>query len=347
MSQVLDKNLNPPFIIAEMSGNHNKSLERALNIVEAAAMAGADAIKLQTYRADTITLNVDNEYFRINDENNLWDGKNLYELYEKAYTPWEWQETIFQKAKELGIIAFSSPFDETAVDFLESIHCPIYKIASFEIIHLPLIKKVAQTKKPMIISTGMASLAEIKEAYNTAKSNGAADITLLKCTSNYPADASDANLTTIKDLQEKFLDCEVGLSDHTQGIGVAVASVGYGATVIEKHFTLKRSDGGVDSAFSIEPEELKNLVKETKKAYKAKGSVSYQRSEKEENSMIFRPSIWVNKDLKAGDVLSKNNIFIRRPANGLSPKYYDEIIGKKVKTDIKYGEPLNKNIIDF
>jgi len=345
MIKILNKNIKSPFIIAEMSGNHNQSLDRALKIVEEAAKAGADAIKLQTYRADTMTLNFDSEYFRINDKNSLWNGRNLYDLYEEAHTPWDWQEKIFQKAKELGIIAFSSPFDETAVDFLESINCPIYKIASFEIVHLPLIKKVAKTKKPMIFSTGMASLEEIELAYKTAKENGASDITILKCTSSYPADASDANLATITDLQKRFPDCKVGLSDHTHGIGVSVASVAYGATVIEKHFTLNRADGGVDSAFSLEPEELKNLVIESKKAYKAKGKISYKRSKKEENSLIFRPSIWASRDIKSGEKFSKDNIIVRRPGYGLGPKYYEEIIDKKIKKDIKFGEPLGKNLI--
>ena len=329
-----------------MSGNHNQSLDRALKIVEEAAKAGADAIKLQTYRADTITLKADNKYFRINDENSLWNGRNLYELYEEAHTPWDWQEKIFKKAKDLGIIAFSSPFDETAVDFLESINCPIYKIASFEIVHLPLIKKVAKTKKPMIFSTGMANLEEIELAYQTAKENGANDITILKCTSSYPADSSDANLATITDLQKRFPDCKVGLSDHTHGIGVSVASVAYGATVIEKHFTLNRADGGVDSEFSLEPDELKNLVIESKKAYKAKGEISYKRSKKEENSLIFRPSIWALKDIKAGEIFSKDNIIIRRPGYGLEPQYYEKIIGKKAENYIKFGEPLGKKLIE-
>ncbi|MBT4922790.1 MAG: pseudaminic acid synthase [Rickettsiales bacterium] len=335
-----------PFIIAEMSGNHNQSLERALALVDAAANAGADAVKLQTYKADTITLNVDNEYFRINDKDSLWKGRNLYDLYDEAHTPWEWHEAIFRRAKELNIIVFSSPFDETAVDFLEELDCPIYKIASFEIVHLPLIAKVAATGKPMIFSTGMSNLDEINTAYNTAKEHGAKDITILKCTSSYPADSSDANLVTIVDLAKRFPDCRVGLSDHTTGIGVAVAAVSYGATVIEKHFTLDRNDGGVDSAFSLEPSELRDLVIETKKAYKARGEVSYVRTSKEEKSLIFRPSIWITKDLKAGDILTKDSLIIRRPSYGINPGKLNDILGKKLKADLKFGEPLTDDNLE-
>jgi pseudaminic acid synthase len=330
---------NKPFIIAEMSGNHNQSLERALAIVEAAAETGADALKIQTYTADTMTLNIENPDFTIGDKESLWQGESLYKLYQKAYTPWEWHKPIFDRARELGMIPFSTPFDETAVDFLEELDVPMYKIASFENNDLPLIKKVASTGKPMIISTGMATVAELDETVRVARESGCKDIILLKCTSTYPASPENSNITTIPHMRELF-DCQVGLSDHTLGTGVAVASVALGATVIEKHFTWSRAEGGVDSAFSMEPKEMKSLVIETERAWYALGKVTYGPTDAEKASMKFRRSIYITKDLKAGDELTKENIRIIRPGYGLKPKYYDQLIGKKVKVDIKAGTPV-------
>ncbi|RQD80972.1 MAG: pseudaminic acid synthase, partial [Methanocalculus sp. MSAO_Arc2] len=287
---------NPPFIIAEMSGNHNHSLDRALAIIEAAAETGAHAIKLQTYTADTITLNVSDGEFFINDEKSLWKGQSLYDLYKQAYTPWEWHEPIMKRAEELGMICFSTPFDETAVDFLETLNVPAYKIASFENNHLPLIRKVAATGKPLIISTGMATIAELDEAVRTARDAGCQDLILLKCTSTYPATPENSNILTIPHMRELF-NCEVGLSDHTLGIGAAVAAVAHGATVIEKHFTLSRADGGVDSAFSMEPSELKMLVEETERAWQSLGGVVYGSMEAEKRSLMFRRSLYVAEDM--------------------------------------------------
>ena len=336
---------NEPFIIAEMSGNHNQSLERALKIVDAAAKSGVDAVKIQTYTADTITIDkADNEFF-ISDKNNLWQGQSLYSLYQKAYTPWEWQEKIFKRCREHGIIGFSTPFDLTAVDFLESIGNPIYKVASFENIDLPLIRKIAKTGKPMIISTGMAKLSEIEETVKTARANGCSDLTLLKCTSSYPASPSEINLRTIPHMKELF-KCKVGLSDHTLGTGVATASIALGATVIEKHFTLSREDGGVDSAFSLEPEEMTQLVRDCKNAWQALGEISYQITESEKKSRVFRRSLYIVEDMKSGDVITEKNMRSIRPGMGLSPKYYDEILGKKVNRDIERGTALTWNMID-
>ena len=333
-----------PFIIAEMSGNHNQSLARALEIVEAAAKAGAHALKLQTYTPDTITLDIRGGEFEIKDPNSLWTGKNLYDLYKEAYTPWEWHKPLFDRANELGMMAFSSPFDETAVDFLESLNVPAYKIASFENNHIPLIKKVASTGKPIIISTGMATIAELDEAVTAARHTGCKDLTLLKCTSTYPATPANSNILTIPHLKQLF-GCEVGLSDHTMGIGVAVASVAHGATVIEKHFTLSRAEGGVDSAFSMEPHELKMLVEETKRAWESLGQVSYGPTEAERESLIFRRSIYVAKDIKAGEVFTKENIRVVRPGLGLAPKYYETILDRLTSADLKKGTPLNWEMI--
>jgi len=310
-----------PFIIAEMSGNHNQSLDRALKIVDAAAKVGAHALKLQTYTADTITLNVKDGEFFINDKENLWKGQSLYKLYEKAYTPWEWHETIIKRANELDLICFSTPFDDTAVDFLEDLDVPAYKIASAEIIHLPLLKKVAATGKPMIISTGMASITEIDEAVRTIRKANCEQIVLLKCTSTYPATPEDSNVLTIPRMRELF-GCEVGLSDHTMGVGAAVAAVAHGATVIEKHFTLRRADGGVDSAFSMEPEEMKQLVVETERAWQSLGKVNYGPTESEKGSVKFRRSLYIAEDMRKGDVLTEKNLRIVRPGLGLPPKYY-------------------------
>jgi len=324
------------FIIAEMSGNHNQSLERALEIVDAAAESGVDAIKIQTYTADTITMR---DVHVINDPNSLWNGRDLYDLYQEAHTPWEWHQAIFNRAKEKNIICFSTPFDETAVDFLESLENPIYKVASFEVNHIPLLKKIAQTGKPVIMSTGASTLQEIEEAVQTLKDNGCADLTLLKCTSTYPATPENTNLLTIPDMKQRF-QCEVGLSDHTLGIGVAVASVALGATVIEKHFCLSRAEGGVDSAFSLEPHEMRSLVEEAQRAYLALGKVTYEIQEAEKNSRTFKRSIYASKDIKTGEPFTTNNIKIIRPAFGMEPKYWDWLLMQKAEKDIKQGEPI-------
>ncbi|MDH4199593.1 MAG: pseudaminic acid synthase [Spirochaetia bacterium] len=329
-----------PFIIAEMSGNHNQSLERALEIVEAAARAGAHAIKLQTYTADTMTIDLDEREFHISDPGNLWTGTSLYKLYGEAYTPWEWHKPIFERAHELGIIAFSTPFDDTAVDFLENLNVPCYKIASFENTDLPLIRRVAATGKPLIISTGMATVAELGETVQTARDSGCKDLILLKCTSTYPSTPENSNILTIPHLRDLFR-CEVGLSDHTMGTAVSVASVALGATVIEKHFTLRRADGGVDSTFSMEPEEMKLLVSETEKVWQALGQISYGPTEAEKKSLQFRRSLYVVKDLKIGDVLTRENIRAIRPGFGMSTKYLEHLMGKKVKQDVKRGTALD------
>ncbi len=334
-------NAHKPFIIAEMSGNHNQSIDRALRIVDAAASCGADAIKLQTYTADTITMK---GAYTINDPNSLWNGKELHDLYKEAYTPWEWHKEIFEHAKSKGILAFSSPFDETAVDFLESLNCPAYKIASFENTHLPLIKKVAQTGKPVIVSTGVSSIAEIDEAVQTLKLNGCKNFALLKCTSTYPASPENTNLLTIPHLRGLH-KCIVGLSDHTMGIGASVAAVALGACIIEKHFTLNRADGGVDSAFSLEPEELKALVVETERAHLALGEVKYGVQTSEEKSRFFKRSIYACEDIAPGEIFSEKNLKIIRPGDGLAPKYWDLIIGHKCKTAIKKGTPITFELI--
>lgn len=333
-----------PFIIAEMSGNHNQSLDRALAIVDAAAKAGAHGLKLQTYTADTMTLDLDRDEFFIDDPNSLWKGRSLHKLYQEAYTPWEWHAPIFERARAHGMIPFSTPFDATAVDFLEQLGVPCYKIASFENTDLPLIRKVAATKKPMIISTGMATAADIDEAVRTARAAGCRDLILLKCTSTYPAAASDTNLMTIPHMRDLF-DCEVGLSDHTFGIGAGVASIALGATVIEKHFTLARADGGVDSTFSMEPAEMAALVVETERAWMALGDVRYGLSEKEKKSLVFRRSLYVAADLAAGDVLTEENLRIIRPGLGLPPKYYETLIGKRVGRAVRKGTPMSWDLL--
>ncbi len=335
---------SPPFIIAEMSGNHNQSLDRALEIVEAAAKTGAHALKIQTYTPDTMTLDLDEREFHISDSKSLWAGTSLYKLYGQAYTPWEWHEPIFKRAKELGIIAFSTPFDDTAVDFLESLDVPCYKIASFENTDLPLIRRVAATGKPMIISTGMASIAELDDTVRAARQAGCKDLVLLKCTSTYPATADNTNILTIPHMRELF-GCEVGLSDHTMGVGVSVASVALGATVIEKHFTLNRADGGVDSTFSMEPSEMAQLVLETQRAWQALGSVSYGATAAEEKSIVFRRSLYVVKDLQAGDVLTKDNVRAIRPGLGLPTKYIAQVLGKTVKRSVQRGTALSWDML--
>lgn len=333
-----------PFIIAEMSGNHNQSLERALAIVDAAAEAGVDALKIQTYTADTMTIDKSDGEFFIADKNSLWQGESLYNLYKKAYTPWEWHKPIFDRCKEKGIIGFSTPFDATSVDFLEELDVQFYKLASFENVDIPLIKKIAQTKKPLIASTGMATLAELDELVRTARDNGCPEITLLKCTSSYPATPEGTNLRTIPHLKQLF-NCEVGLSDHTLGIGAAVASVALGATVIEKHFTLCRAEGGVDSAFSLEPQEMAQLVRECRTALEALGEVHYGVSEQEKKSLQFRRSLYIVEDMKAGDIITDKNMRSIRPGLGLSPLYYEVLLGKKVRYDIKRGTRLSWDLI--
>jgi len=333
-----------PFIIAEMSGNHNQSLERAFEIVDAAAACGAHAIKLQTYTADTLTIDRKEGLFQISDENSLWKGKNLYELYKQAYTPWEWHKPIFERAKKHGMIAFSSPFDETAVDFLEDLNVPVYKIASFENTHWPLLKKVASTGKPVIMSTGISQISDIDESVRVLRENGCKDLVLLKCTSTYPAEPSNTNLMTIPHMSELF-NCHIGLSDHTMGIGASVAAVALGARIIEKHFTLKRSDGGVDSAFSLEPEELKALVIESERAYLSLGNVKYGVQKAEEKSRMFKRSIYTTKDIQVGELLDVSNIRIIRPGDGLAPKYFEEFLGRKINKYIPAGTPLTWDAI--
>jgi pseudaminic acid synthase len=335
---------HPPFIIAEMSGNHNQSLDRALEIVEAAAKTGAHALKIQTYTPDTMTIDLEEREFHISDPRSLWAGTSLYKLYGEAYTPWEWHKPIFDRARELGIIAFSTPFDDTAVDFLESLDVPCYKIASFENTDLPLIRRVAATHKPLIISTGMASIAELDDTVRAARDAGCRDLILLKCTSTYPATAENTNILTIPHLRELF-GCEVGLSDHTMGLGVSVASVAHGAAVIEKHFTLSRADGGVDSTFSMEPAEMAQLVVESERAWQALGQVSYGTTEAEKKSLVFRRSLYVVQDLKAGDVLTKENVRAIRPGLGLATKYLDVVLGKMVSLDVQRGTALGWGLI--
>lgn len=333
-----------PFIIAEMSGNHNQSLDRALEIVDAAAASGAHALKLQTYTADTMTLDISEGEFFIKDPKSLWKGRSLYDLYQEAHTPWEWHKPIFDRCRELGLICFSTPFDDSAVDFLEELDAPCYKIASFENTDIPLIRKVATTGKPLIISTGMATVAELDETVRAARDAGCKDLILLKCTSTYPSTPENTNILTIPNMRELF-GCEVGLSDHTMGVGVAVAAVALGATVIEKHFTLCRADGGIDSAFSLEPEELQALVAETKRAWQAMGSISYGPNEGEKPSLAYRRSLYVVKDMKSGDVFTQDNVRAIRPGYGLPPKYIDIVLGRISAIAIRKGTPVNWELI--
>ncbi len=333
-----------PFVIAEMSGNHNQSLDRALEIVDAAAKAGAHALKIQTYTAETMTLDVDHGEFFISDPGSLWKGKSLFALYQEACTPWEWHKPIFQRCRELGLIAFSTPFDASSIDFLESLGAPCYKIASFENNWPDLIRKVASTGKPVIISTGMASLPELEEAVSAARESGCKELALLKCTSSYPSTPENTNLRTIPDLRRLF-GCEVGLSDHTGGVGAAVASIALGATIIEKHFTLSRADGGVDSAFSLEPEEMRMLVIETERAWQSLGNVFYGPTESEKKSLVFRRSLYISCDLEPGDVLTKDNVRVIRPGLGLPPRDLDRVLGKKLNRKVKKGTPVTWEII--
>jgi pseudaminic acid synthase len=334
----------PPFIIAEMSGNHNQSIDRALAIVEACAEAGAHAIKLQTYTADTMTLDIREGEFVINDPMSLWHGRTLYDLYEEAHTPWEWHKPIFERCRELGIIPFSTPFDQTAVDFLETLDAPCYKVASFENTDLPLIRRIAATGKPIIISTGMASIAELDEIVRTVRAEGCQDFALLKCTSNYPSIPEDSHVATIPHLRDLF-QCQVGLSDHTMGIGVAVASVALGAIMLEKHFTLARADGGVDSAFSLEPDELQNLVTESERAWQSLGQVTYGTQGADMKSKVFRRSLYVIQDMKAGDVFTEKNLRAIRPGFGLPPKEFEFFLGKEINRDVKKGTALSWGLV--
>jgi len=328
-----------PFIIAEMSGNHNQSLDNALELVDAAADSGADAIKIQTYTADTISIK---GVHKIEDPGSLWYGRDLHDLYDEAHTPWEWHSAIFERAKKNKIICFSSPFDETAVDLLESLGNPIYKIASFEINHIPLLRKVAKTKKPVIMSIGASSLSEIEEAVNTLRSEGCGELILLKCTSAYPALHSDANLVTIPHLKNLF-NCEVGLSDHTKGIAAPIVAVGLGAKYIEKHFCLDRSKKGVDSEFSLEPDEFKMLTREVRNAYKTIGVINYGLIDSEKKGDAGKRSIYVSDFIKSGEKITEKNIKIIRPGYGMHPRYFDKVIGKIVLSDLHPGDKLSFN----
>lgn len=332
-----------PFIVAEMSGNHNQSLERALQLVDAVKAAGAHAVKLQTYTADTMTLNIHAGDFLITDKNSLWYGRSLYELYQEASTPWEWHAPIFQRCKELGLVFFSTPFDATAIDFLETLDVPCYKIASQEITDCALIRTAAATGKPLILSTGGATLDEIKEAVAIARNAGCHELVLLKCTSAYPAPAENANLNTIPHIAQNFKTL-VGISDHTLGVGVAIASIALGGCLIEKHFTLSRQDGGVDSAFSLEPEELKALVIESNRAWKSLGKVCYGPTEAERGSLQFRRSLYFVKDLPSGTIITPEHIKVIRPGYGIAPKNYERIIGLKIKKSVKAGDPVRSDI---
>jgi pseudaminic acid synthase len=334
----------PPFVIAEMSGNHNQSLDRALEIVDAAAQAGAHALKIQTYTPDTMTLDIEQGEFIIGNAKSLWKGKSLYQLYAEAHTPWEWHRPIFARCRQRGMIPFSTPFDETAVDFLETLDVCCYKIASFENTDLPLIRKVAATGKPMIISSGMASAGELDETVRAARQAGCRDIVLLKCTSTYPAAPEDTNIRTIPHMRALF-ECEVGLSDHTLGIGTALAAVALGASVIEKHFTLRRADGGVDSAFSLEPDEFSLLVVETERAWKSLGRICYSATEEEKKSLTFRRSLYITKDLDAGGELNSGNVRAIRPGFGLAPKFYDVLLGRRLNQAVKAGTPVSWELL--
>jgi N-acetylneuraminate synthase len=334
----------PPVVVAEISGNHNRSLDRALRIVDAVAKAGAQAVKLQTYTADTMTLPLAEREFFVSDPKNPWTGRSLYDLYQEAHTPWEWHRALFDHCRGHGLLAFSTPFDATAVDFLEELNAPCYKIASFENIDLPLIRRVAATGKPVIISTGMASAVEIAEAVNAAREQGCKELVLLKCTSTYPADPSNSHLKTIPHLSELF-HCPVGLSDHTLGIGAAVAAVALGASLIEKHITLDRKDGGVDASFSLEPDEMARLVSETQRAWESLGCIHYGPTDDESASLQYRRSLYIVKDIRAGEVFSAENIRAIRPGLGLPPKFMELVMGRKASRDIACGTPVSWDLV--
>lgn len=334
---------DPPYIVAEMSGNHNGDLDRAFRILEAAKAAGADAVKLQTYRADTITLDSDRPEFVV--QGGLWDGRRLYELYDEAHTPWDWHAPIFERARALGITVFSAPFDPTAIDLLESLDAPAYKIASPEIVDLPLIRRVARTGKPMIISTGMATLEETEEAVAAARDAGATAIAVLHCVSAYPAPPEEANLASIRDLQRR-LGTVVGLSDHTMDTHIATLAVGMGACLIEKHVTLARADGGVDSAFSLEPDELARLVRDARVAHAAIGAPAYGPTESEKKTLKFRRSLYVVADVRAGEELTEASVRSIRPALGLAPKWLDAVLGRRAARDLMRGEPFAADMVE-
>lgn len=336
---------SPAYIIAEMSGNHNMDFNRAVRIMEAAKESGADAIKIQTYTADTITLNCDSPYFQIT-QGTLWDGRTLHKLYEEAYTPWEWQPKLKEIANEMGLDFFSSPFDGTSVDFLEEMNVPAYKIASFEITDIPLIKKIASLGKPVIISTGIAKLSDIELALETCRQAGNEDVILLKCCSAYPTPYEDINLRTMVSMAETF-NCLTGLSDHTMGSTVAGASVALGGRVVEKHLTLSRAEGGVDSAFSMEPGEFKKMVDDIRIIEKALGKVTYDLTDKQLAEREHCRSLFIAKDMKAGEIFTAENLRSVRPGFGLHTKYYEEILGKKVKKDVALGMPMSWDLIDF
>ncbi|WP_319763608.1 pseudaminic acid synthase [Maridesulfovibrio sp.] len=331
------KNLGKVLIIAELSANHNQDKQRALDIIKAAKEAGADAIKLQTYTADTLTLDCNNEYFQI--KGTIWEGMTLHDLYKEAYTPWEWHAELKDYAEELGLIFFSSPFDASAVDFLETLNVPLYKVASCELVDIPLLEKIGSTGKPVLVSTGMGTLSEIEEAVTTLKNAGAPEIALLKCTTAYPAPPEETNLATIPHMAQTF-NCLSGLSDHTMGISVSVAAVAMGARIIEKHFTLSRADEGPDSSFSLEPHEFKDLVDSIRVTEKAIGSISYSLTQKQKESIIFRRSLFVAEDIARGEKFTPENVRSVRPANGLHTRYYSEVLGQKAQKDLKKGTPL-------
>ena len=331
-----------PFLIAEISANHCGSFKLAKKLIKCAKDNGANAVKLQTYSPSTMTINSNKKYFRI--KSGLGKGVTIWDLYEKAQTPLKWHKSLFDYAKKIGIKIFSTPYDESAVDFLEKLNCPFYKVASFEMTDIPLIKKIASTKKPMIISTGMASYEEIMESVTAARDSGCNELAILKCTTTYPASPVNTNLSTIPDMKEKF-NCEVGLSDHTMGIGVSIAAVSFGASIIEKHFTINRADGGVDSSFSIEPNELKELVKESKRAWEAIGKISYGPTKAEMLNILERRSIYIVQDMKAGQIITKKNVKRIRPGHGLKPKFYEQIIGKKLIKDCTEGTPMSWDLI--
>jgi len=330
----------PPYVIAEMSANHNGKIDNAFRIIEAAKLAGASAVKLQTYKPETITLNCDTDEFQIH--GGLWDGRNLYDLYQEAHMPWEWHKPLFEHAEKVGITIFSSPFDHTAVDLLESLNAPAYKIASFEAVDLPLIKYVAKTGKPMIISTGMASIDEIQEAIDAAKSGGCAQLAILHCVSGYPAPASDYNLRTITDMRERF-GVVTGLSDHTLDNTTAITSIGMGAAIIEKHFTLDRSRGGPDDSFSLEPADLVELCKGANTAWQALGRVNYERQASELGNVKFRRSLYFVKDIQAGEIVTEEHIRSVRPGFGLAPKFLDQVLGKQIVKDAHYGVAVSRD----